>query len=349
MKRAALVAGVIWLAAAVWLSSALPAASQSREEPLLGGVTVEQVLRHAALAPTIVDYEGTKILSVLRGDLMETVTLSEAQKRPGRTRLDFLSPEGVAGRLVIDDGTQTWHYEPRLHMVFLGPSLAAPADAATMLDPGRFRVRLLGLEDVIGRPTVVLSLVPQNGRRERRLWVDRTTGVTLRFEERDPDEGLVVTAYFTRISFGLNVPAALFQPRVPAGARVISQAGPPGLLLPLPVLERSLGFPIRAPRTLPGGFALLGGVPVRDGPVMAAYLRYSDGARWLALFVAPAAQMGPPGRGDRVSALGPGGRTVVAGAIRLVLWEARGARLTLVGPLSLGELVTLASAVAARP
>ncbi|MDR7522520.1 MAG: sigma-E factor regulatory protein RseB domain-containing protein [Armatimonadota bacterium] len=338
--------GLIWLAAAAF---AVPAASQGREESLLGGVTVEQVLRHAALAPQIVDYEGTKILSVLRGDLMETVTVNEAQKRPGRTRLDFLSPDGVAGRLVIDDGTQTWHYEPRWHMVFLGPSLSPPAGAATTFDPRRYHIRVLGVEEVIGRPTVVISLLPRHGRRERRLWVDRTTGVALRLEERDPEEGLVVAAYFTRISFGLNLPAALFQPRVPAGARVVGQAAPPGPLLPLPVLERSLGFPIRAPGALPGGFSLQGGVPVRNGPVTAASLRYADGARWLVLFVAPAARMGPPGRGDRVLGLGPGGRTVVAGAIRLVQWESQGTRLALVGPLSLGELVALASAVTARP
>jgi outer membrane lipoprotein-sorting protein len=318
------------------------AGSPGAPEPLLGGVTVQEVLRHAALSPQIVDYEGTKILSVLRGRLMETITVNQAHKRPGLTRLDFLSPDGVAGRLVIDDGTRTWHYEPRLHMAFVGRSMAAPADAAERLPADRYRVRLLGVEEVIGRPTAVLSLWPQAGRRERRLWIDRLTGVLLRFEERDPDEGLVAVAYFTRISFGLNLPPALFQPRLPAGARIVGEDAPETALMPLSALEQRVGFALRAPAALPGGFTLLGGRPVRDGPVVAAHLHYTDGIRILALFVTPASRVGPPGRGDAVPELDPDARTVVVGAMRLLLWRSGDARLTLVGPLSLSELVRMA-------
>jgi outer membrane lipoprotein-sorting protein len=325
--------------------AAPPAASQGPLESALGGVTVYEVMRHAALAPQIVDYEGTKILSVLRGNLMETVTLNEAHKRPAKTRLEFLSPEGVAGRIVVDDGAQTWHYEPRLNIAFTGPTMAVPADAPSRLPADRYRVRLMGLEEVIGRPTVVLSLWPQAGRRERRLWIDRTTGVALRSEERDPDQGLVATAYFTRISFGMNLPAALFRPRLPAGARVVRQDTPAGPLAPVADVERAVRFPVRAPQVLPGGFTLLGGTPVRDGPVLAAHLQYSDGVRSLALFVAPASRLGPPGRGEAVAALGAEARTLIIGAMRLLLWDAHGSRHTLVGPLSLTELITAAEAI----
>lgn len=326
-------------------TAGLPAAAQPRPVPVLEGVTVEQVLRHAALAPQIVDYEGTKILSVLRGETMETVTVNEAHKRPSRTRLDFLSPEGVAGRIIIIDGTRTWHYEPRLHTVFIGPSLAAPPDAPTALPVDRYDVSLLGGEEVIGRQTVVVRLRPRDGVRERRLWIDRTTGVPLRTEDREPAAGLVATSYFTRISFALNVPAALFQPRLPAGARVVGQPAAPEALLPVPILERRLGFRVPAPASLPGGFTLLGGLPVRDGPVVAARLQYSDGIRPLTLFAVPASRLGPPGRGDPVAELGAESRTLLVGVLRLVLWTASGYRLTLVGPLALEELVTVARAV----
>lgn len=336
---------VLVLALVTAALAAPPAASQGPVEPVLRGVTVQEVMRHAALAPQIVDYEGTKILSVLRGSLMETVTLNEAHKRPAKTRLEFLSPEGVAGRIVVDDGARTWHYEPRLNIAFSGPSMAVPADAASSLPTDRYRVRLLGIENVIGRPTVVLSLWPQAGRRERRLWIDRTTGVALRSEERDPDEGLVLTAYFTRISFGMNLPSALFRLRLPAGARVVGQDTPAGSLVSLPDVERAVRFPVRVPQALPGGFRLLGGAPVRDGPVLAAHLQYSDGVRSLALFVAPASRLGPPGRGEPVAALGTEARTLIIGAMRLLLWEAHGVRSTLVGPLSLAELITVAEAI----
>jgi outer membrane lipoprotein-sorting protein len=327
----------------VGLLAAVASASQEQQpERLLGGATVEEVARHAVLAPQIIDYEGTKVLSVLRGDEMETVTVNEAHKRPVKTRLDYLSPERVAGRMIVDDGVRLWHYEPRLNMVFRGPSLAMPADAPATWPAQRHRLRLLGLEEVIGRPTVVISVWPKEGRRERRLWIDRTTGVALRTEVRDPEEGLVLTSYFTRISFGLNVPEAFFRPHVPAGARVVTQDGSTrGPLLPLATLQQTVGFPIPALQTIQG-YRLLGGEPIQSGPLMAAYLQYSDGARLLAIFVAPANRLGPPGRGEAVAPLGREARTMVIGTMRFVQWEGRGVRLTAVGPLPLSEMVQIA-------
>ncbi len=328
------------------LVSVSPAVSQNATRSLPDGVSVEQVARHAMLAAQIVDYEGTKVLSVLRGALMETVTVSEAHKRPNRMRLEFLSPEGVAGRVVVDDGVQTWHYEPRLHVVIQGPSLGAPIEVPSQAWLERHTVMLLGTEQVIGRSTVVLNVKPREGRGERRLWIDRTTGIALRTEERDPADGLVATTYFTRISHGLNFPDAMFRPRIPAGARVISPTEPARLLTSLPALQKAVGFRIDAPQRLPGGFALVGGEPVAGGPLVAAHLRYSDGARALALFIAPAARLGPPGRGQVVPGLGSASRAIGWGATRLVQWESRGMRLTLVGHLPLEDLVAIAGAIA---
>lgn len=333
------------LGLALLLAVAAPAVSQVLPETLLDGVTLQEIARHAAIASQIVDYEGTKVLSVLRGEAMETVTLIETLKRPGKTRLEFLSPEGVAGRLVIDDGLQTWHYEPRLHAVFLGPSLSPPTEPPPAGWLAGYQLRLLGVEEVIGRRTAVLSIRPRAGQGERRLWIDRTTGVALRAEERDPDGSPVMVAYFTRINFGLNVPAALFNARPPAGARIIGQGAPPVKPLALSEVERAVGFALRVPETLPGGYALRGGMPVRHGPLLAASLEYADGARSLVLFVAPARRSGPVGRGDPAPLLGPGARAFGAGAVRLVTWENRGRRLALAGALPLADLLGIAAAL----
>jgi outer membrane lipoprotein-sorting protein len=336
---------VVGLVAVLAVLAAPPAASQSSPDSLLGGATVEQVARHAILAPQIVDYEGTKVLHMLRGQLMETVTVSEAHKRPNRTRLEFLSPEGLAGRLVIDDGNQTWQYEPRLNIVIQGASLAPPLGTSAERLVERYRISLLGVEEVIGRQAAVLSLTPRAGRGARRLWIDRLTGVALRTEEIDPDDGVVARSAFTRISYGLNFPDAMFRPRIPAGARVLTPTETAGPLVALPALERVVGFKVEAPHTLAGGFVLAGGEPVHGGPVAAAHLRYTDGARPLSLFLAPAARLGPPGRGEPVVALGPQARTIGWGATRLLQWEARGMRLTLVGPLPLKDLIQIATAI----
>lgn len=338
--------GALWLAFLVCM--VLPLPSQAQPEPLLGGVTVLEVARHAAIAPQIVDYEGTKVLSVLRGETMETVTVSETHKRPGKTRLEYLSPEGLAGRVVIDDGLRNWHYEPRLHTVFEGPSLAAPAGAPASGLFDRYRVSLLGIEDVIGRPTAVLRMQPRVGGGERRLWVDRTTGVALRYEERDPQDGLVMTSYFTRISFGLNIPDALFRPRPPAGARIVDVGPVAGPLLPPVEVEKRVRFSLSVPQALPGGFVLAGGRPAQDGALLAAHMHYRDGARSVALFVARSSQVGPPGRGQPVTALGSGARSLTVGIMRLLLWEDGGRRFTLVGPLPTSDLLSMALAISPR-
>ncbi|MBI3998523.1 MAG: hypothetical protein HY355_05770 [Armatimonadetes bacterium] len=330
---------------ALLLMAAVPAASQDATTRLLGGVTVEEIARHAMIAPQIVDYEGTKVLSILRGQSMETVWVSEAHKRPNRMRLEFLSPEGVAGRLVVDDGSQTWQYEPRLHLVIQGPSMAPSTEMAYERVLERYTLTLLGMEEVIGRPTVTLSVKPRQGRGERRLWIDRMTGVALRTEERDPEAGLAAATYFTRISYGLNFPDAMFRPRIPAGARVVVPTEAMGPLVPLALLRQKVRFDLQAPEALPGGFVLVGGEPVRSGPLLAAHLYYTDGARPVSLFIAPTAWLGPPGRGEAVTALGGQARTITWGATRLLQWESRGMRLTLIGPLPLADLITLAASI----
>lgn len=324
------------------------AAAQPDPDRFLGGVSLDQFLRHAMLAPQIVDYEGTKVISVLRGTTMESVTVSEAHKRPNRTRLEFLSPEAVAGRLVVDDGLQTWQYEPRLHVVIQGPSLAPPVEAPPARLTDRYEASVMGVEEVIGRLAVHVRLRPRGAGGERRLWIDRYTGVVLRSEDRDPVDGVVATSFFTRISYGLNFPAAMFLPRIPAGARVLSPAEAAGPVMPLQALERRVGYAVRAPAVLPSGFRLLGGEVVSAGFLRAVHLHYHDGTRALGLFIVPSRRLGPPRSEAPVPALGLHAAAIARGAVRMVQWEAGGLRYALVGPLPLADLVTLARAVA-RP
>ncbi|HYM90019.1 MAG TPA: hypothetical protein VEW91_00110, partial [bacterium] len=105
------------------------------------------VLRMALDAPRVFDYEGTKIITVLRGGRTETITVAESHKRPDAVRLEYLSPEALAGRLIVDNGTITWHYEPRLNMAFEGPTLGGEfqgRDLTVLLR--NYRVTALGVE-----------------------------------------------------------------------------------------------------------------------------------------------------------------------------------------------------------
>ncbi|HTE04179.1 MAG TPA: hypothetical protein VK739_08580 [bacterium] len=148
---------------------------------------VDAVIAAMLGAPALVDYEGTKVLNAVRGDRAETVTALESYKRLGKLRVEYLSPDSVSGRLIVDDGASSWQYEPAYHLVIRGPSFVRPpGNAPQAQDVLRGSLMaVLGVDEVIGRQTVVVAMEPRAGGASRRYWVDQATGVVLRMEERD--------------------------------------------------------------------------------------------------------------------------------------------------------------------
>jgi len=308
--------------------------------------TPETVIKAIVAAPALVDYEGTKVITAVRGSRVETVTVLESHKRPNALRLEFLSPESIGGRLLVDDGTAAWQYEPSLHMVIQGPSFAQVGVATQAIGSlAHYGGVVEGTEEVIGRPTVVLTFTPSAVGLSRRLWVDRATGVILRSEERTVREGVVFSALFTRISYSLNLPAALFAFRLPAGARSFSfyLAGDP--ITDLRQLRHQAGFPLRTPATLPMGYQYRQGTVARYGPVLAAMATYSDGASTLTIYQTPTSRMALPQSGEPIRLPEGDGRFLDLGYFRILMWESHGLRMAAVGPLPPASLAVIAQAV----
>ena len=290
------------------------------------------ILKMALEAPRLIDYEGTKIITALRNGRMETVTVAESHKRPNLLRLEYLSPEDVAGRVIVDDGTTARHYEPALNMVFEDRSLQDSGAAANLtLLTRNYDITLLGTDEVIGRQAYVLSLTPHGTGVQRQLWVDRLTGTVLRSEDRDASRGLVLTTYFSRISFSLNLPEAYFRYRVPAGTRVVALQTVAGGTLKPAELQQQVGFPVLVPPALPEGYTFRGGAVSRFGSLVSAYLRYSDGGNIISFFEAPAGSIGWPTIGLPVRVQSQPGRFIDLGYFRVLIWEQRGLRITAVG------------------
>jgi outer membrane lipoprotein-sorting protein len=296
------------------------------------GPSALAILKMAIDAPRLIDYEGTKIITALRNGRMETVTVAESHKRPNLLRLEYLSPEDVAGRLIIDNGKVARHYEPALNMLFVDRSIQDPGGAADLtLLTRNYDAALLGTDEVIGRQAYVISLTPHGTGVQRTLWVDRLTGMVLRSEERDASRGLVLTTYFSRISFSLNLPEAYFRYRPPAGARVLSLEDASGGRMSPAQLEQAVGFPVLVPPALPEGYTFRGGAVSRFGSLTSAYLRYSDGGNIISFFEAPAGSIGWPSMGIPVHVQSQPGRYIDLGYIRVLIWEERGLRITAVG------------------
>ncbi len=311
------------------------------------GVTPEAILQMALDAPRLIDYEGTKVVTALRGGRPETITVAESHKRPNLLRLEYLSPEDVAGRLIVDNGTTAWHYEPRLNMAFEGPTLHGGllSGDRTLLHRN-YTLVLLGTEEVIGRQAYVIALEPRGAGVYRTLWVDRATGTVLRSEERDPSRGVVLSAYFSRISFSLNQPEAYFRFRMPAGARVFTMR-PEGESQSPAALERQVHFPVLIPPVLPEGYTFRGGAVSRFGSLTSVYLRYSDGGNLISFFEAPAGSIGWPAFGQPVRVDAQPGRFIDLGYFRVLIWEQRGLRVTAVGTVPTETLVAVAGQIAA--
>lgn len=343
-RARALVMWAVLLAVAIPVRAAGPNHSlRSGSGLALAGADAAVVIRAVLSAPALVDYEGTKILTALRGERAETVTILESYKRSGRLRLEFLSPESTSGRLIVDDGASSWHYEPSLHVVIRGPSFVSAqsqADAAAILR--RYDVNVLGTEQVIGRQTVVLNLVPKMRQLTRRLWVDQETGVVLRTEERTQGGELLFNSFFSRISYSLNLPSSLFRFHLPAGARIFSfyLSGDP--ITDPQELSRQAKFAVRAPARVGIGYGFRSGSVARYGAFMAVSLLYSDGVNVVSVFQTPSARMASPEIGTPIAMRTGRGRWLDLGYFRMLTWQSEGISFAIMGTLDPQALVAIA-------
>lgn len=305
------------------------------------------ILRTMLAAPALIDYEGTKVISTVRGARAETVTILEAYKRLGRLRLEFLSPESVSGRLIVDDGLSAWQYEPSLHLVVRGPSFvqgtARPERADEIMR--RYRIEVLGREAVIGRETVVLDLAPGETGSNRRLWVDEATGVVLRTEERDPQGEIVYVSYFSRISYSLNLPPALFRFRQPAGAKVLSFYVSGEAITSVDELRRRAGTKIAIPARLLR-YTFRDGRVAQHGAFASASATYTDGVSVVTVFQTPTSRMAFPNVGETVTTREGPARYLDVGYFRVLVWQRAGTNFALVGNVPQAVLLAAADELA---
>jgi outer membrane lipoprotein-sorting protein len=333
---------VVWLATTLAIPGFRAAASASPP-------SVREVVASMVAAPALVDYEATKVLTAVHQDRAETVTVLESYKRLGRLRLEFLSPESVSGRLVIDDGVSVWQYEPSQHLVIHGPSFVHPAEGSESVEEflRSALIAVLGTEEVIGRQTVVLAMETRDAGPSRRYWVDRETGVILRTEERDVTGEIVFTSFFTRISFGLNLPSALFRFTPPSGARAIDlyESGDP--VSTPDALRQASG--VWVPPTLPYGYRFRAGAVVHHAALTSTSASYTDGVRTLTVFVTASAQMAFPQIGVPMKMANGDARLLDVGYFRVLIWQEGGTTYAMAATLSPSRLLLVASALTQKP
>ncbi len=300
------------------------------------------ILRRALAAPQAVDYEGIKVLVAHRGRGLESITLLEMHRRPHAYRMEYLSPPGIAGRILVDTGQESWHYEPSAHLAVRGPTLGPRRLQALEALPEHYRLRLLGTTWVAGRPTYLLELVPTGQGVHRRFWIDQQTALILAWQESDPDRGVFFASAFTRFSVARDLPEALFRFQPPARARVVEFRSEEVRPVRLSELAKQAGFRPVAPAEAPAGFRYRGGGISRLGGLRAAVLLYGDGASTVSLFQLPARYMHVPPGGVPLRIGKQHGRLYPYGAFRVLVWERAGLRFAAVGSVPTATLLAFA-------
>jgi negative regulator of sigma E activity len=211
---------------------------------------------------------------------------------PGRERMEFLSPAGMRGEVILLNNGRLFNYKPGVNKIFEG---VAPLEvfqhrAKQLMEDmqqGRIAVRVMGTEIIAGQEASIVEMRGGNG--GKRFWIDNKTGVRLRTDELNAEGSVIQTSYFTKVDYAPSFEAKEFSPaslpNVPHEPRFPAQP-------PLPDVEtaqQQVNYPIRQP-DLPEGFRL-SGVWVADGlgGRKIVILRYTDGVTNFALFQQPIA------------------------------------------------------------
>ncbi|HEY9855635.1 MAG TPA: sigma-E factor regulatory protein RseB domain-containing protein [Stenomitos sp.] len=269
-----------------------------------------------------------------------------------RRRHEVLSPAGIRGEVIVDNGKTRWHHSPRTGQVDIAPSELnnkRPAASERLLEHN-FNLKLLRKEKVAGRSTNVVDVLPRHaGRPSERLWMDEATGLPLRVERRTPEGALISTSEFRSIQVPAKVPADAFDFALPARARVTSSVQMIATGSTLADLKTATPFPVKMPTYLPPGFEVVTVHLFENNGVRSIHWRLSDGLDTLSLFQTDREHHAqrPPGAHSIAIAQGEG-FVVGQGPHRMVCWQTPEGAFSLVGDLSEAELTRIAASTTSR-
>lgn len=209
-----------------------PERTQPPTEPANPQDEGARALRRASTA-----YEGINALQaeftlVANNPLLRSTTTSRGtlfQKGTDKLLLRFSDP---AGDILVSDGTYFWRYYPSDDpQQVIRMSASSNAGGAVDLraqfvgDPvSRFQYTLEGREDVGGRATDVLTLVPKTdaGYRSMKVWVDARDGLVRQFEIEESN-GVRRRFVLSGLRTNPTLSDELFRFTPPPGVRVIER------------------------------------------------------------------------------------------------------------------------------
>jgi len=274
-------------------------------------------------------YSGEQVTRLLRGMVRETRQIVK-HGGPGRTRMEYVSPPELVGETILIANGRFFHYKPAPENKIL-EGVSAPEELIARVQEvhrrmreGRIQVKVVGEEQVAGNDCSIVEIRPLRGAAfYLKFWIDKATGVRLKYNNLDASGSVISETYFTKIDYSPVFTQADFRPAslpdVPHEA--LLPKGRP--LATVSAAQAQVGYNIREP-AIPEGFRLHGAWVVDSGNRRSTILRYTDGVNSFTLFQAP----------------GPGRRPAGANAFRIprlrngvAQWGADGTAFILIGNL----------------
>jgi negative regulator of sigma E activity len=193
----------------------------------------------------------------------QTFTASQTIVRQGDTamRIEYNSPQSVAGDVFVDNGKLSWHYIPSAAKLEVGISglgrfRRESDNILRRLGSQQLTAEIMGQEVVAGQNAQVVQVTAQHSWGEHRYWIDPNTGAQLKIQTFGNLGQLVSQTYFTKITYRSKIDGSEFDPpKVDSSVKIVPMT-PRGsqAIAGLPT-STDCGFQPLLPSYIPPGFA----------------------------------------------------------------------------------------------
>ena len=316
----------------------------------------------------IKDFSATMVTTFQVGGEDMTTRATIVTKPPDKSRIEYIEPAEVAGKVEVTNGSTIWTYDPAENRVtkMKLPDLEDPPEMdytgigiiRALLD--ETDISLEDIEDVDGRGTYLLNATPKDGVKTRgifvrmRVWVDHENWMVLGIAWFDKDDNLITKVEYRGITFNTGIPDSEFVFEAPAGAEVVETSFEdmmPGEMT-LEDARANLTFDLKTPSYLPDGYVfdhamLLGDLYGSEQEILS--LKYTNGSGILHLreCVSDGSDQLKPAMGEPeiVEINGTDGEFTSMFGRNSLQWSADGIDYSLSGEFEQDELVNVAESL----
>lgn len=309
-------------------------------------------LLRRSLAPTAASYEGLMTVEVFENGRGTTKQVAVRWQKPGLWRREVLDADGKPAQTAVSDGKREWIHDAARARVWEGEP--ADPDVKRLSPDDEFDLLTENYEVTAG--TAALTVAGRScwpvelraraeGRLQRRLCVDKRTGLALSTQDFRPQGELASSARFERLTFPRRQAKALFKFTPPEGAKVVKRLDAD--YKALEDAKSSSGMDPKTPGWLPPGYVFESLDVLPRGGSRIIHYRYSDGVNVLSLFQCPPKLKLDFGAKTAQTLRLDGAEGTLAWTQegRALGWEKSRARFLLVGPLSAEQMRRVADSV----